>query len=186
METKLCSKCGEVKSLDQFHRDKSSKDGRVPRCKRCRQIDKAEYYSQNRETLLAYQTEYYQENRDTLRAYKAERHARPEVKARHAEYMAEYYQANPHIWWEYAYRKRARAYGFDPRVSSFTRGELIEAHGDRCVHCGGPFESLDHYPTPVSRGGEHSLENCRPSCMNCQQLSWREDFTPTNTLKETA
>lgn len=150
---KTCSKCGETKPLDEFHKYKRSKDGRVPRCKDCRRAEASEYHSQNRETLLAYK--------------------------------AEYYQSNPHLWWEYTYRQRARAYGFEPRVSSFTRGELIEAHGDRCVHCGGPFESLDHWPQPISRGGDHSLTNCRPSCMNCQQLSWREDFTPTNTLKET-
>ena len=169
MGTKLCSKCGEVKSLDQFHRDKSSKDGRVPRCKRCRQIDKAEYYSQNRETLLAYQTEYYSQNRDAVRALKAERHARPEVKARHAEYMAEYYQANPHIWWEHAYRKRARAYGFDPRVSSFTRGELVERYGDQCFHCGTPWTEIDHHPVPVAHGGPHTIENTKPSCADCNR-----------------
>ena len=173
MESKRCTKCGETKPLDEYHRDKRSKDGRVPRCKACVKACAAEYWA-----------EYYSRNRDHIRERNAEWYSRNRDAA--LAYRAEHYQANPHINWEARYRQRARAYGVTPRVSSFTRGELIEAHGDRCVHCGGPFESLDHYPTPVSRGGEHSLENCRPSCMNCQQLSWREDFTPTNTLKETA
>lgn len=32
---KPCSKCGQCKSLDEFHRDKYKKDGHVSRCKVC-------------------------------------------------------------------------------------------------------------------------------------------------------
>ena len=160
METKCCTKCGETKPLDEFHRDKRSKDGRVTRCKSCVKAYQAEW--RERSEVQAHAAEWYSQNRDAILKRKAE-----------------HYQSNPHLWWEYAYRQRARAYGVEPRVVSFTREALVERYGDRCFHCGGPFESLDHWPQIVSRGGEHSLENCRPSCMNCQQLSWREDFTPT-------
>ncbi len=33
--TKRCSKCGEVKSLEEFRRDRSKKQGRHPRCREC-------------------------------------------------------------------------------------------------------------------------------------------------------
>ena len=156
---KTCTKCGESKPLDEFHRDKARRDGREPRCKTCRRAQASEYYA--RADVKARKSEYYSQNRDAILARKAE-----------------YWQANPHLRWEYDYRHRARAYGFDPRVVSFTREELIERWGTRCFHCGSEDgTTLDHYPTPISRGGAHSLENCRPSCMNCQQYSWREDFT---------
>ena len=32
---KKCTKCGEVKSLDEFSNDKSKKDGKQSRCKYC-------------------------------------------------------------------------------------------------------------------------------------------------------
>lgn len=146
MDSKTCTKCGETKPRDEFHRDKSKRDGSRSRCKKCVRAQKAEYYSRNR---------------DAVRAH-----------------YAEYYQTNQHIYWEWRYRKRARAYGFDPRVVSFTREELVEAHGDRCVHCGGPFEHLDHYVTPVRSGGAHTLENCRPACARCN--SSRNQFHKSN------
>jgi hypothetical protein len=34
-ETKRCSKCGEVKPLEEFRRDRSKKLGRHPRCREC-------------------------------------------------------------------------------------------------------------------------------------------------------
>ncbi|MBA7487094.1 hypothetical protein ES707_22656 [subsurface metagenome] len=36
MKTKLCTKCGEEKSLEEFHRCKSNKDGRYSNCKICK------------------------------------------------------------------------------------------------------------------------------------------------------
>ena len=34
-ETKRCFKCGEVKPLEEFRRDRSKKQGRYPRCREC-------------------------------------------------------------------------------------------------------------------------------------------------------
>jgi hypothetical protein len=42
METKICSKCGETKSIDDFSKRKASKDGYQPLCKTC----KKEYNTQ--------------------------------------------------------------------------------------------------------------------------------------------
>lgn len=36
MKTKVCSKCGKEKSLDQFHKNKRAPDGRTARCRECR------------------------------------------------------------------------------------------------------------------------------------------------------
>lgn len=44
METKVCTKCGEDKSLDLFMRHTGIKSGRGPRCKACN----AAYYAQRR------------------------------------------------------------------------------------------------------------------------------------------
>ena len=42
--TKRCSKCGEVKSLEEFRRDRSRKLGRFPQCRECeRQYERAYY-----------------------------------------------------------------------------------------------------------------------------------------------
>src|SRR5699024_10920349 len=98
---KTCKACGESKPLDEFHRDKARRDGREPRCKTCRRAQASEYYA--RADVKAHKAEYYSQNRDAVLAQKAE-----------------YYQRNPHFRWESCYRERARAYGFEPRVVSFT------------------------------------------------------------------
>jgi hypothetical protein len=45
MEKKKCSKCGEVKSLNEFTYDNRSKDGRVSRCKECKRNDNKNYHA---------------------------------------------------------------------------------------------------------------------------------------------
>jgi hypothetical protein len=56
METKTCSACGQDKPLEQFHRDKISRDGRTHDCAQCRtarawqwQRDHPEYLEARRE-----------------------------------------------------------------------------------------------------------------------------------------
>lgn len=164
---KTCSKCGESKPLDGgFHRDKSKRDGRETRCKTCRLAQQAEH------------------------------RAHPDVKARVAEYDAEYYAVNreallerkaehhaahPHVSWVKGYQRRAKRYGFEPVVEPFTKDELIARWGDACWHCGGPFEQLDHAVVPVALGGHHTLENCRPSCAPCNRAGTNVRRTNTTT-----
>lgn len=198
-DAKTCTKCGEVKSLHEYGRDKQKIDGLTSHCKDCKRVARAKYYAANREDVLAqaveynarpeikarrrdYQVKYYTDNREAILASIAERQARPEVKARRAERWAEYsaqpevrahrekyYADNPHVGWESQYRVRAKKFGFAPVIESFTRAELIAKYGDECAHCGGPFEELDHAIVPVAHGGEHSLDNCRPSCTPCNR-----------------
>ena len=146
---KTCAKCGDTKPLDEFHRKKSSRDGRRARCKTCLLAQKREYYAANRETLL--------------------------------ERAIEYHAAHPHRSWVAAYQRRAKKYGHPVVIEPFTKDELVARWGDACWHCGGPFEELDHYVTPVARGGTHTIENCRPSCTNCNKKTWTKTNETENT-----
>ena len=40
---KRCAKCGETKTLAEFHRNVSNTDGRASRCKKCRNEDSRQY-----------------------------------------------------------------------------------------------------------------------------------------------
>lgn len=177
---KPCTRCGETKPLDEFNRNKRKKDGRDPNCKACAKA----YYQANRERILANKVEYHEANKERINARSREYHRgyyeankdrvlakhaewRAENKDRIAEWHADYNAMNPHLRWECSYAGRVRRYGFEPVVESFTRDELIARWGDACVHCGGPFEQLDHAVIPVRNGGPHSLDNCRPSCATC-------------------
>lgn len=164
---KPCPKCGEVKPLEDYHRNRRTYDGRKSQCKTC--VLARETVRRTRPEVKARsvenKAEYYAANRERLLAVIAEYQSRPEVKARIADYRA----ANPHLWWEYMYLQRMEKYGFTPIVESFTRDELIARWGDACWHCKGEWSELDHHPLPVAHGGAHTLENTKPSCVPCNR-----------------
>lgn len=60
---KRCPKCGEIKPLDAFHKDKTKKDGQTARCKACI----ARHYATNAEAIGAYQRAYRAANIDKIR-----------------------------------------------------------------------------------------------------------------------
>tara|TARA_R110001592_G_scaffold39158_1_gene129033 strand:+ start:145 stop:816 length:672 start_codon:yes stop_codon:yes gene_type:complete len=82
--TKVCTKCGVEKGLDDYHKDKSHKDGRRTVCKVCRsgtskyskehyeknkeRINKRkkEHYEKNKEVILEKAKEYYKENKEEI------------------------------------------------------------------------------------------------------------------------
>ena len=45
---KQCTKCGELKPLSEYHKDKTKRDGHKPRCKTCASI----YFQENRAEKL--------------------------------------------------------------------------------------------------------------------------------------
>ena len=65
---KKCTKCGEVKSLDEFYNAKKGKHGKQFRCKDC---DK-EYYKSNKEKIKEYNKKYKQDNKEKIKEYNKE------------------------------------------------------------------------------------------------------------------
>ena len=73
--TKKCSKCGEVKPLNEFYENRRTKGGRESSCKKC----KAEYQYENKERIANYQKEnkeykkkYRQDNQERIKNYNKE------------------------------------------------------------------------------------------------------------------
>ena len=102
---KKCSKCGEVKLLECFSRDKTRKDGYSVECKKCNTEYGAKYRAKNREKLNAKAAEYHAKNREKINARAAKYYVenaekresitakyraknREKINARAAEYRA--------------------------------------------------------------------------------------------------
>lgn len=66
-QTKKCSKCGEVKGLDEFHRFKHGKDGRKPRCKLCNTADANAYAAANKKRSTQKKMDWYRRQPETYR-----------------------------------------------------------------------------------------------------------------------
>ena len=64
VETKKCTKCNEIKSLDNYHKDKSKKDGHRGQCKKCELEKKKIYYQDNKDKRHEYERVRYHENEE--------------------------------------------------------------------------------------------------------------------------
>lgn len=60
---KKCSKCGEYKDFDLFHKDKNSKDGYKTWCKECRKKETKSYRENNKEKVLSNKREWYRNSK---------------------------------------------------------------------------------------------------------------------------
>ena len=93
--SKTCTKCGETKPLDGFHRHKRHTDGRNPHCKECERERHRRYYEDNRDKQIDYSRRYREENRDKA----LDRHRRyyEDNRDKKLEYQRRYYEENRDI-----------------------------------------------------------------------------------------
>lgn len=70
MTTKTCSKCKEVKPLDEFYKDRTKKDGLRGACKGCCDIKSKEYCAENAEAIKISKRKYCAENAEVVGARK--------------------------------------------------------------------------------------------------------------------
>lgn len=148
-----CSKCKEVKALDQFW--PSSKDGYYSQCKTC-QSAVAHTYNQ------CHRTE------NCLR--KQRQRLSPKVRAREAAATARWKKAHPAG--NGAQVQRARARKVQAPINDFTTAQWLEiqaAYDHRCAYCGKRAKGhlTQEHITPLSKGGSHTASNIVPACRSC-------------------
>lgn len=66
MKTKICSKCGDEKKLNEFPTRKNSKDGHRNECILCKKNIDKNYYNKNYEKILKQAREYRKENHEKI------------------------------------------------------------------------------------------------------------------------
>jgi len=66
---KVCSKCGETKSIYKFSIDKRKLDGRTNICRACRSLEGLKYYYHNRVKMLIRNREYLKANKKKRSIY---------------------------------------------------------------------------------------------------------------------
>ena len=72
METKKCSKCGEVKPINEFYKQKSHKDGLNSQCKCCRSQWAKLHYQKNSEEIKNRVSNWVDKNKEKVKIYKKE------------------------------------------------------------------------------------------------------------------
>jgi len=66
-DSKRCSKCDEIKPLDNFHRNKNNLDGLTQMCKDCKRAYDKNYCENNGQKVKERNKDYYQDNKETLK-----------------------------------------------------------------------------------------------------------------------
>ncbi len=152
---KACGKCFVVKGLPRFGMDRASADGKHTACTRCATDYTREPASRNRRNAASkrWQRENPGKSSEARRRWKTNNLARWRSSTRHSNAL-----------------RRARIAA--ATIVPFTHDELMASWEDdglyACVFCDGPFEEIEHI-LPLSRGGEHSIANLVPSCVDCNR-----------------
>ena len=67
MKTKICKTCDKRMSLDEFHKHKTQKDGRVSTCKECANARARKWTADNRQRAKERKKKYHQENAEYIK-----------------------------------------------------------------------------------------------------------------------
>jgi|SRR5665213_20476 len=169
---KTCTKCKEPRELTLFTKDKRASDGLQSQCEICRRVAKKAAYNVNPQKYIAKVASWRRANPEKVQAQSMRQ---SDANVRRARAWA---LANPEkrleIARQYKYRRRLQ----EGRSDEYpTLSQVIDRDGDACYLCGlrVDFEvsapdpssaSLDHM-MPLSRGGDHTLDNSGLTHLGC-------------------
>lgn len=85
---KVCKKCGIEKDIEEFHKNKTYKDGYNSTCKECKREYARKYSNENKDKIKEYQKEYYKNNQEKVkeRVSKYRNEHKEEIKEKKKKY----------------------------------------------------------------------------------------------------
>jgi len=173
-ENKKCTKCGELKSLDDFYSQKKKRaDGNEyiyyrPDCKECTKNNSIEWQNNNSER-------YMEKHRKTNQAY----------RRRNIEFVRNierYRRENGLVdQWREQNKDKLKTYNSQHSKHNITENEWSSCKkyfNNRCAYCGisidshyikfnGEIRNGDFHREHVDYNGSDDLSNCVPSCKVC-------------------
>ena len=183
---KICNNCKGEKSLSTFHNDKGRKDGKAIYCKTCKREKAHQYNSTHKEEIHLKNKIYYQENIEEIRQriaqYRIEN--RDKVLELSRKVSKRHYQNNKEDYYRRSSERRALKKG---ATVGYMPNNIKEIHlfmqRDCCAICWEPIEEEYPHPdihlehiVPLSRGGEHSLENTQVAHRVCNRRKWARNM----------
>jgi len=170
-DTKQCPKCKETKSVEEFSKNRSKKDGLSYHCKSC--VKK--YYKDNREKRLEYAKQYRQENREKKREsdkqYQQEnreriaenkKQYRQENRERLLEYQKRHYQENREHYKQYRQENKERLLEYRKRYYQENKERILE-------HRKQYYEENKDYYAEISRRRHALKRSAIPDhLLNCE------------------
>ena len=182
---KSCTKCGEVKFLDDFHKRSRSHDGLMAQCKDCVNQRIKDNYRKNSAAKIVKTRQYHLDNPEWSRKKQRESHERNREQ-RYARYKKrlssdpEFREYHRKLTADSERRRRAIKSGAGAeRITVEMYNDLLNEYEGKCWICEDKPEVVvwDHFH-PLAKGGSHTRDNLRPSCNSCNvRKSARWPFT---------
>lgn len=164
--SKICSHCKEGKSIDQFHKNRSTKDGFANMCKHCkngRYNDYAQEYNKTRDSIA---------NRERVKAWqKANPEKNNAKRKRWYDKHGDDARAQ-HLTWRHNRLAKMKANGGSHTTEEWL-AKLAEFDGS-CVTCGSSARIERDHIIPVTKGGTNDIENIQPLCLPCNRTKGAE------------
>ena len=206
MDTKKCTSCNEVKSLESFHKDSACRMGRKNKCKPCVNKCAGIYRSTNTIQNAVLSIEELHRKTPTIKCSGCKQVLSSEHFYRNNERAnglspkcavctlaanSQWYKDNPDK--SRAMSSVYRAKKADLFLEDFTYTQIVERDGaEACAYCHtteGPFD-VDHV-FPLNLGGWHTPDNLVLACANHNRSKGavhpaiyvtREGFTPNRAV----
>jgi len=199
--SKRCTKCSQIKSLDLFTKDKHKKSGYKSSCLQCAREYAKLARTEGRVRRLPYADWSTEQKAKHLARYRAWAAANPDKRQRssqahrlanrdyYAERQAQYRAENPEKYKEWQkqnpdkvianWTKRRRNL-VENGIFVINKKEIRKLLQSPCFYCQSPKSGTIDHVMPLSKGGRHSIGNLLPACMPCNQskrasllIEWR-------------
>lgn len=166
---KECTRCKETKSLEDFNRKASKKDGRRAQCRSCeKELDAIRRATPEHKAMKRayWDTDEYK----ALRAAEYQR-KREEIRDAQAEYRKNY-RKRPEVIEARRVENHNRRNALVGSLPADCLSQLIELYGDRCMNpecrtSDAPL-TIDHV-VPISKGGMNTMDNVQILCARCNE-----------------
>lgn len=197
-DSKRCSRCHRLKSLDDFSICPSHRDRKANYCKPCHNAYNKERYLAKKEQINAQNRTYYLKNAEKMREWHRDNYNRNREQylisfAKYRKGKREYFRAYSRNYyathknhmnaqsrkWVRANRDAHRMHWHARRArerqaeGSYTAKEwraLCDWFGGYCLRCGAhSFLTIDHV-IPLIKGGANHIGNLQPLCKSCNSI----------------
>jgi 5-methylcytosine-specific restriction endonuclease McrA len=157
---KRCTKCGEVKLLDNFYVDNRNRDGRHSFCKQCSIKAVRNWEKNNLEKLL-----------ERWRRISRERDHKNEAhRAKYKKYRDSHLEKERERIRLKGHNRLAKIKGNGGKITAVEWSELKRKYDYTCLCCRRKEPeielTLDHV-IPVDKGGANVIGNAQPLCGSC-------------------
>lgn len=184
MDKKKCPKCGQLKDIGEFYKNKTRRDGFSVYCKDCITNYSHDYYEKNTEECKERLNKWRKANSEYVKERdKKYREENPDIEFKKQQRYRETHKEQLYLkgkkyreeHLDYFYNKARERKLSQKKVSDGTvtleyEHFLFDEQNGKCAYCGCDLNEsgkhLDHI-IPISRGGLHTINNVHWTCPTC-------------------